>query len=189
MNHYNDTKKVEDLDPKTLAEAIEIARKLQIKMEGGNPDILKDDLHEYRNILTKLLEYLMLNYNNPNMDVSLIKFLAKALGIDIRKDKDKDKEREEKEEELTEEQKKIRNMQIIYEAYKILNPHRIAGETSLENFVSNVLTRGIEVAREYEGAEYEHHFTKKELDNLSSYRESFVKKLKSSGHKGHGRGM
>lgn len=187
MKYHNDIKKVEDLDAETLAEAIEIARKLQIEMEAGKPGISKDDLHEHRDILTKLLEYLMLNYNNPNMDVSLIEFLAKALGISIRKDKNKEKDKEK--EELTEEQKKIRHMQIMYEAYKILNPRRIAGETSLENFISNVLTRGVKTARGYEGAEYERYFTKKELDNLSSYKKSFVNKLKSSGNKGYGRGL
>ena len=186
MSHHNDTKKIEDLDQETLDRAIEIVRKLQAKMESGI-GISKEDLHQHKDILTKLLEYLILNYNNPDIDVSLIDFLAKALGINIAKEKDK--EREEKEEELSEEQKKIRHRQIMYEAYKILNPHRIAGETSLENFISNVLTRGIEVARKYEGAKYEDHFTKKELNDLESYKESFVKKLRSSGHKGHGRGL
>ena len=188
MKYHNDTKKVEDLDAETLAEAIEIARKLQIEMEAGKPGISKDNLDEHRDILTKLLEYLILNYNNPNIDVSLIEFLAKALGISIKKDKSKEEEKE-KEEELTKEQKKIRHMQIMYEAYKILNPRRIAGETSLDNFISNVLTRGVKVAREYEGAEYERYFTKKELSNLSSYKQSFVNKLKLSGNKGHGRGI
>ena len=190
MQEYNDTRKIEDLDPRVLAEAIEIARKLQANASDGS--IISEDITKHKGILAKLLEYLILNQNNPNMDLSLIQFLEKALGItkSKKKDKDKDKElEEEKEEELSEEQKKIRYQQIMYEAYKILNPERIAGETSLENFLSNVITRGIEVAREYDGAQYENNFSKKEIQDLDSNKESFVDKLKSSGHKGAGRGL
>ena len=188
MQECNDTKKVENLDPKILAEAIEIARNLQAN-SSDNSTISKD-LIKHKGILSKLLEYLILNQNNPNMDLSLILFLEKALGITKSKKKEKDKEQEEeKEEELSEEQKKIRYQQIMYEAYKILNPERIAGETSLENFLSNVITRGIEVAREYDGAQYEKDFSKKEISDLDSYKESFVDKLKSSGHRGGGRGL
>jgi hypothetical protein len=188
MKEYNDTRKVEDLDPKILAEAIEIARNLQAN--SSNNSVASKDITKHKSILSKLLEYLILNQDNPNMDLSLILFLEKALGITKSKKKEKDKEQEEeKEEELSEEQKKIRYQQIMYEAYKILNPERIAGETSLENFLSNVITRGIEVAREYDGAQYEHDFSKKELNDLDSYKESFVDKLKSSGHRGGGRGL
>ena len=188
MRKYSDNKKVEDLDPKVLSEAIEIARKLQT--DSSNSNFSAKDLNQHKNILAKLLEYLILNQDNPNIDISLIQFLERALGITKSKDKDKKKEQEEeKEEELSEEQKKIRYQQIMYEAYKILNPERIAGETSLENFISNVITRGIEVAREYDGAQYEKDFSKKEIDNLDSYKESFVDKLKSSGHEGFGRGL
>ena len=190
MNWYNNTRKVEDLDVETLAKAVEIARKLQAKMKTDEPEISKDDLFKHMDILSKLLEYLILNRNNPNIDISLIEFLEKILGISRSKDKDKNKEQEkEREEELTEEQKKIRYRQIMYEAYKILNPQRIAGETSFENFIANVLTRGIKIAREYEGVEHEYHFTKKGLRNLESYKEGFVGKLQSSGHKGYGRGL
>ena len=180
MRKYDDTKKVEDLDPKVLAEAIEIARNLQANSSDNS--VASKDLTNHKSILSKLLEYLILNQDNPNMDLSLILFLEKALGVTKSKKKEKDKEQEEeKEEELYEEQKKVRYKQIMYEAYKILNPERIAGETSLENFLSNVITRCIEVAREYDGAQYEHGFSKKELNDLDSYKESFVDKLKSSG--------
>ena len=39
MEKYNDTKKVEDLDSKILAEAIEIARKLQADSSNINTPI------------------------------------------------------------------------------------------------------------------------------------------------------
>lgn len=188
MRKYSDNKKIEDLDPKILSEAIEIARKLQSSSSEGH--FSEQDLIQHKKIFAKLLEYLILNQDNPNIDISLIQFLERALGITKSKEKDKNKEHEEeKEEELSEEQKRLRYQQIMYEAYKILNPERIAGETSLENFISNVITRGIEVAREYDGAQYEKDFSKKEIDNLDSYKESFVDKLKSSGNKGFGRGL
>ena len=110
------------------------------------------------------------------------------MGIKVN-DKEKKEEEIEKEEELTEEQKQIRLRQIIYEVYKIINPERLAGETSLENFISNVITRGIEVAMEYDGSQYAKKFTEEELNNLESHKTSFVTKLKSEGHKGSGRGL
>jgi hypothetical protein len=191
MEQDDNAQKVENLDPQVLAEAIGIARKLQAKIDSGSGEsVSKDDILKHKGILIKLLQYLILNQNNPNMDMSLVLFLEKLLNIDRSKDKDKNKEQEEeKEEKLTEEQKKLRYQRIAYEAYKILNPERIAGETSLENFISNVVTRGIQIAREYDGAEYEKDFTKKDLGDLESYKESFVEKLKSSGHKGGGRGL
>ena len=79
MKEYNDTKKVEDLDPKVLAEAIEIARNLQAN--SSNNSVASKDITKHKSILSKLLEYLILNQDNPNMDLSLILFLEKALGI------------------------------------------------------------------------------------------------------------
>lgn len=180
---------MEDLDPEVLADAVAIARKLQVEMEMNGLS-LADNLSKHKEQLIGLLQYLLLNQNNPNMDTSLVEFLEKILNITKSKDKDKSKKQEEeKEEKLTEEQKKLRYQRIIYEAYKILNPERIAGETSLENFVSNIITRGIAIAREYDGAQYEKHFEKKELDNLESYKESFVEKLRASGQRGGGKGL
>ncbi|MFQ3307145.1 MAG: hypothetical protein ACI8ZF_000386 [Candidatus Midichloriaceae bacterium] len=191
MKDFNDTRKVEDLDPKTLSQAIAIAKKLQAKLEGGKggeSGLEQDDLIKNKQLLQKLLEYLILNMDNPNMDMTLVIFLEKVLGVKKGKDKNKEEE-EEKEEELTEEQKRIKYQQVMYEAYKILNPERLAGETSLENFISNVITRGIEVAREYDGAQYEKDFTNKEIEDLESHKEGFVSKLRSSGQKGGGRGL
>lgn len=40
---------------------------------------------------------------------------------------------------------------IIYEIYKALNPRKIAGETSLENFINNTIIRGIRDGLKYSG--------------------------------------
>ena len=48
--------------------------------------------------------------------------------------------------------KKLMMQFAIYELYKAVNPHRIAGETRLENFISNAVLRGVKEAIKYEGA-------------------------------------
>ena len=78
---------------------------------------------------------------------------------------------------------------IVYEVYKILNPNRLAGETTLENFINNVQARGVKVALEYEGKEFEKMFDKKDLENLESHKFSFVNTLKNEGFRGGGRGL
>ena len=50
MQEYNDTRKIEDLDPRVLAEAIEIARKLQANASDGS--IIFEDI-------TKLFYYML----------------------------------------------------------------------------------------------------------------------------------
>lgn len=183
--------KASSIDPETLLEALEIARDLQKKSSNTDDQSIKIALGKNRELLFKLLEYLILNMDNPNIDQSLVKFLSKILGVNLSKKKEKEKEEEELEEEveLSEEEKQRRNRLVIYEVYKILNPHRLAGETSLENFINNVRTRGIEEARKYEGADKEQDFDKKELEDLESHKFSFVKSLEAEGFKGKGRGL
>lgn len=43
---------------------------------------------------------------------------------------------------------------FIYEFYKFVSPHQLAGETALENFMNNVIYRGIKYAINYEGKEF-----------------------------------
>lgn len=40
---------------------------------------------------------------------------------------------------------------VVYELYKIVNPHQIAGETRKQTFIHNVILRGLESAKHYEG--------------------------------------
>jgi hypothetical protein len=71
----------------------------------------------------------------------------------------------------------------IYEIYKWMNPHRIAGETRKDNFVHNMITGGIKKAVQYEGG------TKEEI---KSYSPSFIKSLEKKHEqfvKGGGRGF
>ena len=58
---------------------------------------------------------------------------------------------------------------IIYEIYKILTPRRIAGETNLQNFISNFIIRGEKQAIKYESG------SKKVL---KKYSPQFIKKLR-----------
>ena len=51
--------------------------------------------------------------------------------------------------------KQILKRFAVYEVYKIMNPRRIAGETSRDNFVSNFVTGGIKKAMQYEPKEFQ----------------------------------
>jgi len=56
----------------------------------------------------------------------------------------------------------------IYEVYKIMNPHQIAGETRKDNFIHNVIAGGLKRAMKYEGG------TKEEI---AAYSPKFIKSL------------
>jgi hypothetical protein len=64
--------------------------------------------------------------------------------------------------------KKDLERHAIYEIYKFTNPRAIAGETKLENFISNVIRKGFEYALKQESAPEE---------MLKKTPKSFVKKL------------
>jgi hypothetical protein len=74
--------------------------------------------------------------------------------------------------------RKIIRRFAVYEIYKFINPHRIAGETRKENFVHNMILGGMKRASRYEGG------TKKEL---KSYSPSFIRNLEKQ-HKSFKRG-
>lgn len=180
-------KGVKDLNSAELLQLLEIARILQKALERNDHDKLKE-LERSKPMLLMLLEYLIINSDNPNIDQSMILLLEKFLGITLGKDKGEDIE-EEREEELSEEEKRRRLQHVIYEVYKILNPHQIAGETAINNFINNVRTRGINVAMRNEGKEFAKYFDANDLSNLESYKHSFVSALAKEGHKGGGKGM
>ncbi len=180
---------VKDLTPEELLQLLEIARVLRMAMERNDQEKLKE-LEHSRPMLLMLLEYLIINSDNPNIDQGMVLLLEKFLGISLSKNKDKDKDlEEEREEELSEEEKKRRMQHMMYEVYKTLNPHQIAGETAMQNFIDNVRTRGIKVAMQHEGKEFASQFRPGDLKNLESYKHSFVSALAKEGHKGGGKGI
>lgn len=182
-------KDVKSLSSEELLQLLEIARVLRMAMERNDQEKLKE-LEHSRPMLLMLLEYLIINSDNPNIDQSMILLLERFLGINLNKSKDKDEElEEEKEEELSEEEKKRRMQIMMYEVYKTLNPHQIAGETAIQNFIDNVRTRGIKVAMQHEGKEFANQFRPGDLKNLESYKHSFVNALAKEGHKGGGKGL
>lgn len=76
--------------------------------------------------------------------------------------------------------KNLRNIMLrfmIYEAYKILNPRRIAGVTREQNYISNYIVRGARVADKYD-KDMTKHLAKsnpKLLKNLAKKRKKFKK--------------
>jgi len=186
---YRSKHSILGLSPEDLKKLLTVAYELKDALADGDKDKLRS-LEKSRSLLVTLLEYLIMNEDNPNLDTSLIAMLLKFLGADVKKQKNEDnKEREEKEEFLSEEEKKHRLRLIFYEIYKIINPERLAGETPLQNFINNVKTRGIEVALKYEGAEVAQQFNLKNLKELEGGKLKFVEQLEKEGFKGFGPGI
>ena len=50
--------------------------------------------------------------------------------------------------------KKLMKQFAIYEMYKAINPNRIAGESKLDNFISNAILRGVKSAKSYAGSKF-----------------------------------
>jgi hypothetical protein len=65
----------------------------------------------------------------------------------------------------------------IYEEYKALNPKRIAGETSVENFLNNMIIGGIEHASKYEGGKNKNldKYSKELIDELEKAHSTYKK--------------
>ena len=189
MATQKNTPKIKDLSSEDLLECLRIGYVLKKAIETNDLSKQKE-LENSAPKLLMLLEYLILNLDNPNIDTSLIPTIERFLGISLKKEKEEAQElEEEKEDELSKEEKSRRLRLAVYEIYKILNPNRLAGETHIENFINNVITRGMKVAMEYEGKEFAKHFSKEDLKNVESYKPSFVEALNKEGHKGFGRGI
>ncbi|MFI4983601.1 MAG: DUF5394 family protein [Rickettsiales bacterium] len=173
-----------------LANLFELADQLKKAISANDQDKIKS-FESSKQFLSVLLEYLILNMDSMHFDQSLIAFLQRFLGLEEKKDKEGDKE-EEKEDQpwsgLDEKEKRRRINFWVYAMYKALSPNRLAGETALENFVSNVKTRGVKVALDYDTSSIAKKFEKKDLAKLELGQASFVGALKSAGERGGGLG-
>lgn len=176
----------EKISQSKLNKLLEIAYNLRRAFAEGK-EIEEKELAEAKVFLAMLLEYLIKNRDNPNVDVSLIEFLEKVLGVKRSKDKVKEPSLQEKEaKRVMDEYKKHRQRMVMYEIYKVINPNQLAGETKFENFLNNLVTRGLHVARQYNGKEYENMFTTKEIENIASYGNIFKELIKETGTRGKG---
>jgi hypothetical protein len=66
---------------------------------------------------------------------------------------------------------------IQYEMHKFSNPHRLAGETLLDNFMNNMLKGGIELAKLYEGGNEQdiRNYGKEFVDTLEHKHQEMVR--------------
>ncbi len=200
-NPTNGKKDIYSIDLESLINLINIAYDLKKAFEQDNEINAKQHKIDV-SLMMILFEYMVANLDKNNLDLKLLKFLEKFLGIDLKeKKKERERDEEERDEDLEREQEKEEELSLskqererryrlaMYEIYKVLNPHQLAGETALENFVNNVRTRGVHEALKYEGAEYFKQFDKKDLENLESHRFGFAQALKDNGSIGGGRGL
>jgi hypothetical protein len=195
----NTADKVAALNSTSLIQLLEAAYELRKALQEGRPGA-QGSITEQEPVMMILLEYLILNEDNPNLDPKIFQFLEKFFGKKLKKKKNKLKEDEEKDVEeeeeeeleqktddlLTKERKKIKARMAIYQIYKITNPERLAGETDVDNFIKNVKTRGIDVAMKYEGSKLAKNFTAKEINNMESYRGAVREGIRNTGSRGGG---
>lgn len=177
----------DQLSAEDLLALLNVAYQLQKALAHGDTEVA-EQLAKRREELLQLLEYMVANIDNPNIDRSLLPMLQQMLGIDVRDVAKELAERDEEDQEKTKEEIERINKVMIYEIYKIVNPHQLAGETSMENFISNVKTRGIKEAMKYEGAEHAKDFHKDDLKNLEGYRHSALDAIHKAGSRGGGLG-
>ncbi len=151
----------------------------------------KDDItrQKHKDLLAKLLQYLISNKQLAVAHKALIAAIRLILGITLDQEHAAPSEELDEEAGLSTAERKRRYELAMYELYKILNPNRLAGETALDNFLHNVAVHGIDVARQYQGSQYETQFNANDLVKLASYRHSLGALLKEEGAKGFGRGM
>lgn len=172
------------LDPKDLLELLQAAYTL---MQSHNPEKMSARDFDERSMI-HLLVYCV--DHMKEIDSELLEFIAKLLGIDLQnlqKERDELEEEQEHEEEISQELKEKQMKFIIYEYYKITNPAQLAGERPIENFVNNLMTRGIKTALKH-NPEFKSFFSKDEIQDIASHRPSFIKGLEAEGVQIGGKG-
>ena len=75
--------------------------------------------------------------------------------------------------------KRIIKKFIVYEVYKAMNPHRIAGERAKDNFVNNMIIGGMKRASKYTGGSKSEirNYSKKQIRDLENKHRSFKKQI------------
>lgn len=165
-NFLKDNGEVSEVQLKKL---IEIARNLR---QVFKEKLLIDEkkLAEAKQFLAMVLKHLIKNRHKTEIDLTLIEFIEEVLGIKKEKLKEEENYQEKENKRVKEEFKKHRYRMAMYEIYKVLNPAQLAGETKLDNFLNNLMTRGLAVAQKYQGGEFTKLFSAKDMEYISSYR-------------------
>lgn len=139
------------------------------------------------NLFKNVLEYLIKGYDpNDKAIIALLMMLYSLLMI-----QEVAKEKETIENEKDQKIKQIESDQIyrfvIYEIYKIITPYRIAGETDLENFMSNVALRGMDFAIKQQKINMDK--IPDATEELEVRKKSFVEFVKSQGFQSRAKGL
>lgn len=145
-----------------------------------NKKVTEEDSDDLKMVLMRLLEHLIATKDILELD-KLIKIILALLKM--RKNSTK------KEEELSGEELKTQTRFVIYEIYKMLNPSRIAGETEIQNFIDNVMIRGVEAALYYDRRNISRGFSKEELKILGQHSKTALRRINAFGSRGWGKGM
>lgn len=160
----------------------------ELSKSSQNDCTPENEISEHtREILKQLLEQLILS-SASDEEISRIYELLSELCAALEVDNPLLEELQEELVELSEEEKQRRHRLMIYEVYKVLNPRQLAGETSIENFINNVIVRGLDEALKYAGYQHSKHFSVDDIEALESHSRLFVDALKREGHHSSGRG-
>ena len=146
-----------------------------------NKQVSEKEINDLQFVLVRLLEHLV----TTNSDIELKKLVQIIIAfLKIARNK-----KSTEEQQIEQEQINQQTRFVIYEIYKMLNPNRIAGETELQNFIDNVIVRGVEVALYYDRRNISKRFTNDELKMMAKNSKTALSRINAFGARGFGRGI
>ena len=119
---------------------VNILKKTHKKSRSQNKKLTKSELSQMLQNLQSVSNFLLIQYT--------------TLSAETYKKHQKKEKKEQKQQVVRDNLKLILKRAIIYEAYKIVNPRRIAGETLEANFKSNIIMKGVKNALKVERKTY-----------------------------------
>ena len=118
---------------------VNILKKVRTKSGSQNKKLTKSELSQMLQNLQSVSNFLLLQY---------------TLSTDTHKKQQKEEKKYQEQQQIRNNLKLILKRAIIYEAYKIVSPRKIAGETLETNFKSNIIMRGVKNALKVERKTY-----------------------------------
>lgn len=155
-NKNEDSKKGIYTILETLGSLKDASRSLEKKRS-----LCQETVEEYREEIKALIEYIAISGDLSGVDMDFLIFLCELLGIDVTTllENTLKKDKQEKEIEQTEKFKKRKEeglkLLLVYAMYRLISPHKLAGQTLLEDFIKDIRQSGWAYALEAHGARLE----------------------------------
>jgi hypothetical protein len=157
---FNESYDFNELESKTILLIQQYLTKINGTKNKNDPEI---DVHKIAKDLDKIsrnhIKNIKLDFDDPDIDLTEKGKLHLITG-QAKKDLIRT----------------IKNI-AVYEVYKAMNPRRIAGETSKENYLNNVVLRGHKIASLHAGGSKSNlkDYTQNEINVINRKRQDFKK--------------